>query len=164
MIEHWTADQWAVASVAAGLGVCAIALAIGAWRMVRGWTAPAAYRPEHVIGARPRPSIELATRRMPVAALEAHLAPGPGSLATLAEVGEGCLVRAEPVDPEVHMAFEVAFDRVMAAWRVAMEPHLRKAKRWELAGHAGETAPSARVELDHWHLLEHTGEYAMESV
>jgi hypothetical protein len=103
-----------------------------------------------------------------------HLAPGAGSLATLAEVGEGCLQRVELVDPEVARWFAEAFDRpahapardeagvvdpggVLAQFQAAIEPIMRTVKLWEIQGRGNAGVESARQALDHWRMDYPTG-------
>lgn len=180
-IQHWTIDQWAVFSLTLGAGVAAVALALAAWRAVRGWTAPATYR-RAPLRAQPRPTLTTAAGRRALPALTgeyqvvdtehpsltsgAHVAdallPGVGSLAALAAVGEGSLTRVVLVDRDIAVAVAVALAPCLEAFRIAMEPLMRQAHLWELRGQEGRgAAPHARVELAHWREFERTGEYAM---
>lgn len=109
-----------------------------------------------------------------------HVAPGPGSLTTLAEVGEGCLIaitHADLVDPEVAQWFVDALDRpvhipgrnearevdeggVLTRFHIAMEPAMRTARLWSMRGHADHGPTASRwADLDRWRIDCPTGEY-----
>lgn len=98
-----------------------------------------------------------------------HIAPGPGSLTTLAEVGEGRLItitRDDLVDPEVAQWFVDALDRpvhipgrdearvvdeggVLTRFHIAMEPAMRTARLWSIRGHADHGPTASRwADLD----------------
>jgi hypothetical protein len=95
----------------------------------------------------------------------AHVAPGPGSLTSLREVGPGALTAAEPaIDPEVAAWFDAALDPILDDFRAILEPAMRKARLWELRGYAGQgAAPSARAALDAWRINTPTGEWPLVS-
>jgi hypothetical protein len=112
-----------------------------------------------------------------------HVAPGPGSLSSLAQVGAGSLItitHADLVDPEIERRFAVVFDRrvrtldpgeegpaeagdgIMPAFEAAIEPSMRKARLWLLqanAEHRGLASAWAAVESLQMAILGPTGEY-----
>lgn len=92
-----------------------------------------------------------------------HLAPGPGSLTTLAEAGEGSVIRItrdDLIDPTVAKWFDESFGRIVADFRTAVEPAMRTARLWEIQGrgHHGVLG-AARAGLDHWRMECPTGEW-----
>lgn len=110
------------------------------------------------------------------AELAEHLAPGAGSLATLAEVGEGSLTRVELIDPEVARWFADAFDRpahdpgraeagtvdeggVLARFQVAIEPAMRTARLWRVRGKEGPGV--GHRALNDWRINCPTGEWPL---
>lgn len=110
------------------------------------------------------------------AELAEHLAPGAGSLATLAEVGEGSLMRVELIDPEVACWFADAFDRpahapgraeagtvdeggVLARFQVAIEPAMRTARLWRVRGEEGPGV--GHRALNDWRINCPTGEWPL---
>jgi hypothetical protein len=110
------------------------------------------------------------------AELAEHLAPGAGSLATLAEVGEGSLMRVELIDPEVARWFADAFDRpahspgrteagtadeggVLARFQVAIEPAMRTARLWRVRGEEGPGV--GHRALNDWRINCPTGEWPL---
>lgn len=116
----------------------------------------------------------------PTADVLAHVAPGPGSLTTLAEVGQGSLItitHADLVDPEVAAWFVDVFDRpahtpardearevddggVLTRFHIALEPAMRTARLWSMRGHAGHGPTASRwADLDRWRIDCPTGEY-----
>jgi len=182
-MTNWTMDQWitfAGFTVAGLAGLTLICLAIShirarrsehaeVERLMASWRAT----PSHTIAmiALPAGPMRLPLHDCdPYPPLDAdvieHVAPGAGSLATLREVGEGCLTAAEPrVDPEVAAWFAEVFDPMFDEFRTAMEPHMRKVRLWELRGQAGYGgSASARAELDRWRINTPTGEYALVTV
>jgi hypothetical protein len=168
MIMDWTLNQWIMFVCFAIAGQAALGL-IGITVRDRRARALAAGGP-------------VAVTVDPTAEILAHLAPGPGSLATLAEVGEGSLTREEPptlVPADVRDALAFVFDRpayapsqneagvvddggALTRFQIAMEPIMRKARLWELQGHAQHRGgASAWVALDHLRMDTPTGEYAL---
>lgn len=189
-VRAWTAP----AGVDAVLSRREIAL-----RHARGWALEAGYEP--------RPTLQLAAQRITNDELDesrarwqaihaadatatlaphvdptgdeitAHLAPGPGSLTDLAEVGPGAIVRithADLIDPEVHRWFAEAFDRpahvpkrteaapldeggVLTRFHTATEAAFRKARRWEIEGRGLNGHTSGRTMLDAWRAGTDTG-------
>lgn len=134
----------------------------------------------HLAAARQRALTAATTPDLPAAdiAVLAHLAEGPGSLASLAAVGEGSLVRVELVDRETRDAFAFAFDRpahtptrdeagiiddggVLTRFHAAIEASMRKARLWEIQGRGVAGHDSARQALDHWRIDTPTGEYPL---
>lgn len=134
---------------------------VSQWQRVR-------HQPARILPAPPRtPEFEQ---------LAAHLAPGAGSLATLAAVGEGSLTRVELVDSETRDAFAFAFDRpayspslrdagtidaggVLTQFHIAIEAAMRKARLWEIQSHADHRgAAGLWAQLDDWRIFSPTGE------
>lgn len=127
-------------------------------------------QPARILPPPPAPRIE------PLDDITAHLAPGAGSLATLAAVGEGSLTRAELVDAETRDAFAFAFDRpayapslrdagiiddggVLTQFHIAIEAAMRKARLWEIQAHSDHRgAAGLWAQLDDWRIFSPTGE------
>lgn len=193
----WTTDQWIMFGcfTVAGLGGLGL---IGMWisgtrarrtehadvaRLIAGWRATPSMTLALVTGT---PATPLTPRALighvdPTGELFEHLAPGAGSLTTLAAVGEGSLTRAAPtVDADVAAWFAEAFDRpahapgraeagvldeggVFTRFHAALEPAMRKARLWELQGASLEHGGSAShwATLAHWRIESPTGEYAL---
>lgn len=99
-----------------------------------------------------------------------HMAPGPGSLTSLAAAGPGSLTRAELVEPEVRDGFAFTFDRpayaparheagvrdeggVFARFEAAIGPAMATAAQWLAQGRT-----PAQQALDEWRIYSPTGE------
>lgn len=156
IFEAWTNAQWimfASFTVAGLAGVGLIATEIRRYREARrriaAWRATSSHTIVMRLEAPPRPVVV-----DPTAEILEHLAEGPGSLATLASVGEGSLTRAELVDADVKAWFAEVFDVVLDDFRTAMEPAMRTARLWELQGLGNHGAALAR-----WRINTPTGEY-----
>lgn len=90
----------------------------------------------------------------------AHLAAGPGSLTSLREVGQGSIDPddiGDRADEEIRAEIGEAFDAALEAFRIAVEPAMRRARLWTLQG--GETYAENALRV--WHLIENTAEYPM---
>jgi hypothetical protein len=162
MIMQWSNAQWILFLSFSTAGLAALGLAAITIRHIRRrrteYEAAAAliadWRTAHVV-------VDPTTDLLDVTA---HVAPGPGSLTSLREVGPGTLTAIEPlVDDEVAAWFAAAFDPLLNEFRIAIEPAMRKAHLWELRGYdAGRgAAPSARAVLDHWRMDTPTGEWPL---
>jgi hypothetical protein len=166
-IAAWEQQQWGVfvAVIAAGLLAAVLAPPVA---RVRADYRAARPKPRHVVPAHlaalyPRhalPVVPGLTRTDQddelIGEIEAHLAAGPGSLLSLREVGPGHIAEPEPlVDADVRADLDAALSAALEAFRVAVEPAMRKARLWTLQ--AGETY--AENALRTWHLLEQTAEY-----
>jgi hypothetical protein len=179
-ITDWTAQQWTaftglVVAGLAALGLLAIMLQhlrarraeadevrrlLDSWRatpstIVAILTGPTQPLP---LGAGPRP-LPLPVVD-PTGEILAHVAPGPGSITSIREAGEGSLVRVEPadlVDPEV----STLFDGMMAKWQrsvdAALAPAMLTAVLWTIEGAMAGVV--GRVALDEW-LAEVAGDDA----
>lgn len=193
MIPTWTQDQWYgfIGFTISGLAALALlAMAVRerrrkrehaeVQRLMASWRAT----PSHAIVLRPA----LTSRRQyittsaaaPIDIIE-HIAPGPGSLTSLAATGEGSLVRVELHDAEVVRWLADLFDRpahvplrdeaqevdeggLLTQFHAAIEPAMRKARLWEIQGRGVAGVSSARMALDHWRIESPTGEYPLPLV
>lgn len=200
-VNDWTTEQWisflgfVVAGLAAlglaGVGISAararraerreVAALIAGWRatpshtvaILAGPTRPLpVVLPPHPLPTPPPPVVD------PTGEILEHIAPGPGSLSSLAVVGEGSLTRVDRtdlVDADVRRWFVEAFDRpahvpapdearvldeggVLTRWRAAVEPAMRTAHLWDIRGRGNGGVQSARQALDHWRIECPTGE------
>ncbi len=106
-----------------------------------------------------------------------HLAPGPGSLTSLAGVEGHATERVELIDPEVAQWFADAFDRpasnntitppdggqayddggILTQFRAALEPAMRTARLWRARGEEGPGI--GRRMLNDWRIDTPTGEW-----
>lgn len=139
------------------------------WQRVR-------YQPARILPA--GPYVEPRTGEL-LDDITAHLAPGPGSLTSLRDTGEGQIVRvthADIVAPEVEAAFAFVFDRpaysprcdeagiiddggVLTRFHIAIEAAMRKARLWEIQSHADHRgAAGLWAQLDDWRIFSPTGE------
>lgn len=186
MFTVWTQDQWIAFLAITTAGLSALGLAVLAARAVRSW-APTTVDLRRIAprGYAVRPTVALAARRVPLPAwafeptvLE-HVAPGPGSLASLREVGPGTLVAGDPpVAPDVAAWFVEAFDRpahvptpteagtldeggVLTRFHAAMDAPMRTARLWLIRAEGLNGHTSARQQLNEWRVNTPTGEYAM---
>ncbi len=108
-----------------------------------------------------------------------HLAPGPGSLTSLAEVEGHATERVELVDPEVARWFADAFDRpahtpgrdearevdeggALARFHAAIEPAMRTARLWRVRGEEGPGV--GRRMLNDWRIGTETGEWPIITI
>lgn len=143
-LQHWSTGQWSVFALTVAIGLAGVAMAWAARSAVTGWTAPAPMRFAAHAPAAALPEIE------------AHLLPGPGSLASLREVGPGSVVPVEPiVDADVRADVGAALDAALEAFRIAVEPSMRRARLWTLQ--AGETYAQNAIRT--WHIMEITAEW-----
>jgi hypothetical protein len=156
-IELWTSQQWGVFVTVLAAGLLAALLVNIRAHLARHVVPPhlAALYPAHAL-----PVVPGLTRTDQddelIGEIEAHLAAGPGSLTSLREVGPGHIAEPEPlVDADVRADLDAALSAALEAFRVAVEPAMRKARLWTLQ--AGETY--AENALRTWHLLEQTAEY-----
>lgn len=199
MITNWTQDQWygfigfAISGLAA-LALIAMAVherrrrrehdevdrLLASWRAepVHVWTTPARVLPTRPYVLRPVGALHHYDQpAMPLDVIE-HIAPGPGSLASLAAAGEGSLTRVELHDAEVVQWMAELFDRpahvplrdeaqevdeggLLTRFHAAIEPAMRKARLWEIQGRGVAGVSSARMALDHWRIESPTGEYPL---
>lgn len=119
----------------------------------------------------------------PTADVLEHVAPGPGALSSLQEVGPGALRRVthdDIVDPEVAQWFAEAFDRparqprpdeareldeggLLTRWRCGpVAAAMQTAHLWEVQGRGHHGVLGAgRAGLDRWRIDCPTGEYAI---
>lgn len=89
-----------------------------------------------------------------------HLAPGPGSLTSLAAAGEGSLDGpVELIDAEVSAQFADVFERWQRSVDAALAPAMLVAVRWAIEGRMAGVA--GRGSLDGWRAGTETGEWQL---
>lgn len=173
-MAEWTTSQWGVFTAVLAAGALAALLAgpvararvgVRAWRLHHPYPAPAARGRKHREMATPdedqRLSVSPTGEVYWSADVAAHVAPGPGSLTSLRQVGPGSVAAVEPlVDDDVAAEVGAALDAALSAFRVAIEPAMRTARLWTLRG--GETYAENALRV--WHIMEITGEYPMVPV
>lgn len=142
-IEAWSQQQWGVFVTVLAAGLLAALLVNIRMRML----------------AEPAPTRAVGRVRVdPTADVLAHVAPGPGSLSSLREVGPGRITEPEPlVDADVRADLDAALSAALETFRVAVEPAMRTARLWTLQ--AGETY--AENALRTWHIMEITSEHVL---
>lgn len=152
-MAEWTTSQWGVFTAVLAAGMLAALLAPVAVRVRTD------YRLHHAYPVRP-PAVRHSHTAM-IDDVAEHVAPGPGSLTSLRQVGPGSVAAVEPlVDDDVAAEVGAALDAALDAFRVAVEPAMRTARLWTLR--AGETYAENALRV--WHIMEITGEYPMVRV